>query len=881
MATRMQQRRGTAAQWTSANPILNAGEIGYETDTNQFKIGDGTNHWADLSYFIDETALSTSLGDYVETSLLGVANGVATLNSLGKIESSQIPNIDELAQDAVDSALVAGTGLTKLYSDNANTITLAIDGNVITGSDPQQLLNKTIVLANNTVSGTLADFNLAMTDADFATLAGAETLTNKTISSANNTVSLVANTISDFAEAAVDAAANALTSGSHTNISVSYNDENGTISITAAPGYSNEDAQDAVGGSVGNGLTYNDTSGSIYVDTTVIQARIANVSDTEIGYLQNVTSDIQTQLDAKAETSALSNHESDTTNIHGIANTAVLVTLNGSETLNNKSINLANNTITGTVAQFNSALSDDNFATLTGTETLTNKTLSNPTVTVAISSQSTIVEPQADTVIAFDNYGANYLTINNGNGAFGNGSLSTNGLVGKQIVVSGGPSGNGTYTIATIESQDSNSLYTTVVESVPSNYQYDYYTVSIIGTTSSNATISSTEISYLDGITSNVQAQLDAKAPLASPTFTGNAVFTGNIEIDQNLTVDGNFIVNGSNVLVSATQIQIEDSLLQLAHENANNTVDLGLVVAYNDGTAKHAGIVRDVSASTWKLFKDVTDEPSTTVNFTQGSLDDLQVAGLTATSLTMGNVTATEFGYLDGVTSAIQTQIDGKISASSTNTLTNKTLNLANNTVSGTIAQFNTALSDADFATLAGTETLSGKTLSSAILSGTLTANNSVGASGQYLESTGTGVRWTSVSGYSAPTLGSTSIASGATVSTVDALTLTNSRVQLAMNAQTGTAYTLVVGDASNKWVTCSNTGAITVTVPPSVFSVGDTISIQQINTGQVTFAAGSGVTITSAGASTAAPKIRTRYSSATVICVASNNFTIIGDIV
>jgi len=41
MATRMQQRRGTAAQWTSADPILNAAEIGYESDTNKFKIGDG------------------------------------------------------------------------------------------------------------------------------------------------------------------------------------------------------------------------------------------------------------------------------------------------------------------------------------------------------------------------------------------------------------------------------------------------------------------------------------------------------------------------------------------------------------------------------------------------------------------------------------------------------------------------------------------------------------------------------------------------------------------------------------------------------------------------------------------------------------------------
>ena len=48
---RMQQRRGTAAEWTAANPILQAGEIGYETDTEQFKIGNGTDTWSALEYW--------------------------------------------------------------------------------------------------------------------------------------------------------------------------------------------------------------------------------------------------------------------------------------------------------------------------------------------------------------------------------------------------------------------------------------------------------------------------------------------------------------------------------------------------------------------------------------------------------------------------------------------------------------------------------------------------------------------------------------------------------------------------------------------------------------------------------------------------------------
>jgi hypothetical protein len=71
MATRMQQRRGTAAQWTSADPILGAGEIGFETDTNKFKIGDDTTVWSELPYF-------TTLGDIVD----GAPDLLNTLNEL-------------------------------------------------------------------------------------------------------------------------------------------------------------------------------------------------------------------------------------------------------------------------------------------------------------------------------------------------------------------------------------------------------------------------------------------------------------------------------------------------------------------------------------------------------------------------------------------------------------------------------------------------------------------------------------------------------------------------------------------------------------------------------------------------------------------------------
>lgn len=50
MTTRMQIRRDTASNWTSANPVLASGEIGYETDTGYMKIGNGSTAWTSLAY---------------------------------------------------------------------------------------------------------------------------------------------------------------------------------------------------------------------------------------------------------------------------------------------------------------------------------------------------------------------------------------------------------------------------------------------------------------------------------------------------------------------------------------------------------------------------------------------------------------------------------------------------------------------------------------------------------------------------------------------------------------------------------------------------------------------------------------------------------------
>lgn len=126
----------------------------------------------------------------------------------------------------------------------------------------------------------------------------------------------------------------------------------------------------------------------------------------------------------------------------------------------------------------------------------------------------------------------------------------------------------------------------------------------------------------------------------------------------------------------------------------------------------------------------------------------------------------------------------------------------------------------------------------------------------------------------------GSLVFSSGATITNANLTSSTNSFPStlgntFTVNAQTGTTYTLATGDVNNL-VTASNAGAITVTIPASVFTVGQSVNVVQLGAGQVSFAAGSGATVYS----TPGLKLRAQYSIATVACIATNTFLLVGDL-
>ena len=189
----------------------------------------------------------------------------------------------------------------------------------------------------------------------------------------------------------------------------------------------------------------------------------------------------------------------------------------------------------------------------------------------------------------------------------------------------------------------------------------------------------------------------------------------------------------------------------------------------------------------------------------------------------------------------------------------------------SGTTTVQATAIAGTNTLTLPATsnDTLVGKATTDTLTNKTLTAPiiASISNSGTITIPTGT------------LTLASLTGSETLTNKTLTSPTINSAKINLAFNAQTGTTYTLVASDSS-KLVTTSNAAAVTVTIPPSIFTAGEQINVQSIGAGITTFAAGVGVTITSTGATSAAPNLRAQFSACTVICTAANVFTVIGDI-
>ena len=146
MATRIQVRRGTNAQWNTSNPVLDVGEFGFNTTTNQLKIGTGNTSWNSLDYLPTAGSLDSSLGDYIELAEKGDINGVAELDGSRNLI---VPGASILIQGATTNNFETTVTVTDPTADRTITLPNA-SGTVVLADNSGNVT----IGGNLTVSGT-------------------------------------------------------------------------------------------------------------------------------------------------------------------------------------------------------------------------------------------------------------------------------------------------------------------------------------------------------------------------------------------------------------------------------------------------------------------------------------------------------------------------------------------------------------------------------------------------------------------------------------------------------------------------------------------------------------------------------------------------------
>jgi Major tropism determinant N-terminal domain len=337
MAVRIQLRRDTAANWVSANPVLRAGEIGIETDTLKFKIGTGATWTATTNYAnVTPTGLQNSLGDYILLANQGKAGGPSELNLDGDLvipeNSIVLWNDDNYTYNTTVTATQPTANRTITLPNNSGTVALTSDltpyaplagatftGNIqvpttvtfegatadsyetaLVATDPTA--DRTITLpdrdgtvittgdtgtvTNTMLAGSIANNKLANSS---VTINGFEIALGGTAAYGTDNISEGTTNLYFTNERAQDAVATALSNGTHTNITVSYDDNANAISLTGAQTYNDENARDAVSSLITNST--HDGVSVAYTDSGSGEGTLV-FTNTDKGSSQNIFKNI-------------------------------------------------------------------------------------------------------------------------------------------------------------------------------------------------------------------------------------------------------------------------------------------------------------------------------------------------------------------------------------------------------------------------------------------------------------------------------------------------------------------------------------------------------------------------------------------------------------
>lgn len=693
MAVRIQFRRGTAAEWSAANPILAAGELGYETDTAKFKLGNGTDNWDDLVYAgVNQTDIESAVAAVIDSA-------PAALDTLNELAAAL--NDDASFANTIVSSLSNHTSATTNVHGIANTAELV-----------------TILMLSEQIATTENNFSNAIT------------------SHANDTTNI--HGIADFSAL--------VTSSDISPILQDISDIQTDID-TLTTGKA-------------------DLAGPSFTGTVTLPSTtsIGDVSATEISYLNNVTSAIQTQINAKA---AIESPE--------FTGTVILPATTSIGNVSAAEISYLNN------------------------------------VTSAIQTQ---LDGKLDTSVASTTYaplaGAEFT---------GNVVLTANTTIG---------------------------------------------------------TVDSTEISYLNGVTSSIQDQLDDKAPINSPTFTGTVsgvtkamVGLGNVDN----TADADKPVS------TATQTALDGKL-----SLSGGTMTGALTLSGAPTSDLHA------------VTKQYVDGLAAGINFhqpvvvaTTGNLAGTYNNGTNGVGATLTASTNGSIGTIDGITVGA----DQRILVRAQTDKKENGVYVVTNAGNGSTPWVLTRAADAD-------NNPSGELATGDFVFVTQGSTN--GSKGFIVSTVGTitlgttNVEYAQFNASEAVVAGTNIEKSGATISVISNPTFANVVTASAGIAFTDGTQTLegvpsrtvilqrtssytLTGIERDDLIEMSSTSALTLTIPADGtfnFPVGTSIDVLQTNTGQVTIAGAGGVTVNA----TPGLKLRTQWSSATLFKRAANTWVVYGDL-
>ena len=405
-----------------------------------------------------------------------------------------------------------------------------------------------------------------------------------------------------------DTSAALITGGTHTNITATYNDSTGTLNLVGAVTYTDEQAQDAVGNAVGTGLSYNDTTGAISVDTTAIQAKVANVSDTEIGYLDGVTSAIQTQLNAKFDTAnASTTNITEGTNLYFTderAQDAVGTILGSGLTYNDPSGTI---TVDSTVVQLRvSGVSDTEIGYLDGVTSAIQTQIGNKQDKVSGVSDTEI--GYLDGVTSAIQTQLDAKLPKAGGTMSGEIAMGTNKITGLGAPTNANDAATKTYVDGVITglvdgAPDLLNTLNELAAAINDDANYSTTLTTALGNKQDKVSgVSDTEIGYLDGVTSAIQTQINAKFNTADASTTN---------------------------ITEGTRLYFTD---ERAQDAIGNSVGTGL--SYNDTTGAIS-----VTANTYDAYGAAGTAESNANTYAEGLVDNVLDATTAFTAVNVNSV--------------------------------------------------------------------------------------------------------------------------------------------------------------------------------------------------------------------------------------------------